>query len=163
LSRLPQFAALDGGDPLPQSSLAYLDGAIQLAPDVDYLQRAYDPVKYGQMSERPYLDARIPSLADPDLAPPGQHVRSVPFQYAPYHLRQGTWDDEQRQVLAARAIDTLEGYTPGIRDTILHCQVLTPLDLEEIYGLPEGNPNHGEMTLDQFFHMRPVPGYAQYR
>ena len=158
LRRRPQFAALNGAGPVGQ-----LGSAIQIAPDMEYLQRAYDPVKYGDMSERPYLDGRIPSLADPDLAPPGQHVLSLTVQYAPYHLRHGAWNDGQRQALGQRVIDTLAGYVPDIRDVILHCQVLTPLDLEQIYGLPEGNANHGEMTLDQFLHMRPVAGYARYR
>ncbi|HEX6387079.1 MAG TPA: FAD-dependent oxidoreductase [Anaerolineae bacterium] len=158
LRRLPTFTSLDGAAPVP-----HLCNAIQIAPSMDYLQRAYDPVKYGEMSERPYLDIRIPSLADPDLAPPDRHVMSLTVQYAPYHLRHGTWDDNQRQALSEIVLDTLAEYAPNIRDAILYCQVMTPLDLEQTYGLPEGNPNHGEMTLDQFFHMRPVPGYAQYR
>ena len=115
------------------------------------------------MSERPYLDIRVPSLADPDLAPPGRHVMSMTVQYAPYHLGDKVWDDDQRQTLGERVINTLAEYAPDIHDVVLHCRVLTPLDLEQIYGLPEGNANHGEMTLDQFFHMRPVPGYARYR
>ena len=82
--------------------------------------------------------------------------------YAPYALRDGTWD-AHKETFSDLAIETLADYAPGIRKLILHRRILAPTDLESDYGLPEGNPNHGEMTLDQFFHMRPIPGYARYR
>jgi phytoene dehydrogenase-like protein len=135
---------------------------VRIAPSLNYLERAYDAAKYEQFSRQPYLDVTIPSLADPSLAPPGQHVMSIYVQYAPYHLHEGNWDD-CRETLGEVVVDTLAQYAPNLRQVILERQVLTPLDLERIYGLPEGNPNHGEMTLDQFLYMRPVPGYAQYR
>ncbi|MFN8455324.1 MAG: FAD-dependent oxidoreductase [Anaerolineae bacterium] len=155
-------------------------GSIRIAPSLNYLEKAYDTAKYGQFSRQPYLDVTIPSLADPSLAPAGRHVMSIYMQYAPYKLRGSGgageqrnggmedgriegWDDGQREALQETVIDTLSQYAPNLRETILHSKVLTPLDLEQIYGLPEGNPNHGEMTLDQFWYMRPVPGYAQYR
>ncbi len=156
LRELPEFRALAGGDP------AALQGPIQLAPSLDYVQRAFDCTKYGRCSEHPYLDLLIPTLSDPGLAPEGQHLLSITARYAPYELREGSWD-AHRETFADVVIDTLAEYVPGIRDTILHRHVLTPTDLESRYGLPEGNPNHGEMTLDQFFHMRPIPGYARYR
>jgi len=140
----------------------YLRGYVRIAPSLDYLERAFDAAKYGQFARQPYLDVTIPSLADPSLAPAGQHVMSIYVQYAPYHLREGNWHD-CREVLGQAVVDTLAQYAPNLKKTILHTHILTPLDLETIYGLPEGNPNHGEMTLDQFLYMRPVPAYAQYR
>jgi phytoene dehydrogenase-like protein len=156
LRELPEFPALAGGD------AAALRGPIQLAPSLDYVQRAFDCTKYGRCSERPYLDMLIPTLSDPGLAPEGQHLLSITARYAPYELRESTWE-AQRQDFADVVLETLAEYAPSIRDLILHRHVLTPADLEGSYGLPEGNPNHGEMTLDQFFHMRPIPGYARYR
>jgi phytoene dehydrogenase-like protein len=156
LRELPEFPALAGGD------AAALRGPIQIAPSLDYVQRAFDCTKYGRCSERPYLDLLIPTLSDPGLAPEGRHVLSITARYAPYELREGSWN-AHRETFADVVIETLEAYAPGIRDAILHRHVLVPTDLESVYGLPEGNPNHGEMTLDQFFHMRPIPGYARYR
>lgn len=156
LNGLPEFSALPGGD-----VAAHLCGAIQIAPSVDSIQRAYDHVKYGEASERPFLDVEIPTLLDPDLAPEGRHVLSITAKYAPYHLRGTSWEERRESFLEA-VIDTLAEYAPKLRDVILHRAILTPVDLEARYGLPEGSGHHGEITLDQFFHMRPVPGYAQY-
>ena len=125
------------------------------------LQRAYDCVKYGEASARPYLDIRIPTLLDPGLAPGGRHIMSITAKYAPYHLRDACWE-ERREPFTEVVLDTLSEYAPKIRDLILHRLTLASTDLESRYGLPEGNGNHGEMTLDQFFHMRPIPGYARY-
>jgi phytoene dehydrogenase-like protein len=129
-------------------------------------------VKYGEFSRRPYLDIRIPSLADPSLAP-GKHVMTITVKYAPYHLG-GGWDGSlvstgstdapaNREAFTDTVLDTLAEYAPNIREKIVASKLLTPCDLEREFGLPEGNINHGEMTLDQFFHMRPVPGWAGYR
>jgi phytoene dehydrogenase-like protein len=156
LNELPQFIALNG------DSETYLRGHIQIAPGVDYVERAYDAAKYGDYSRRPYLDVLIPSLLDPDLAPAGKHVMSIHVQFTPYHLRKSDWETE-RDALGQVVIDTLAQYAPNLKQAVLHTKVLTPLDLETIYGLPEGNANHGEMTLDQFLYMRPIPGWARYR
>ncbi|MBW2275590.1 MAG: NAD(P)/FAD-dependent oxidoreductase [Deltaproteobacteria bacterium] len=164
LGELPEFSALApsgsgaGGD----DSARLMQSPIQIAPTLDYLQRAYDCTKYGEFSTQPYLDVMIPTLLDPSLAPEGQHVMSITAKYAPYRLRDGDWET-RREAFGDVVIDTLAEYAPRIRDAILHRRVLTPPDLEAAYGLPEGNPSHGEMTLDQFFHMRPIPGYARYR
>ena len=158
LDELPQFTALGGADADP----AGLRGQILIAPGVDYLERAYDEGKYGGFSHSPMLDVSIPSLNDPGLAPPGKHTLSVYMQYAPYQLRGTDWE-AQREALGDVVVDTLAQYAPNLKSAIRFRKVLTPLDLESIYGLPEGNPNHGEMTLDQFLHMRPVGGWAQYR
>jgi phytoene dehydrogenase-like protein len=156
LGALPEFTASAGGGD------AALRGPIQIAPSLDYVQKAFDCTKYGRASDQPYLDILIPTLSDPDLAPPGQHLMSITARYAPYALREGDWDAE-REGFADLVVDTIAAYAPGIRESILARHVLVPSDLESRFGLPEGNPNHGEMTLDQFFHMRPIPGYARYR
>jgi phytoene dehydrogenase-like protein len=157
LRALPEFTALAGAD-----AATALRGPIQIAPSLDYVQKAFDCTKYGEYSRYPYLDLLIPTLSDPSLAPPGQHLMSITAKYAPYALDEGDWS-ERKQGFADIVIDTLAAYAPNIRDVITDRCVLVPSDLEYLYGLPEGNPNHGEMTLDQFFHMRPIPGYARYR
>jgi phytoene dehydrogenase-like protein len=157
LSGLPHFTALNGAN-----STEYLRGYIRIAPGLDYLEQAFDAAKYGDYARRPYLNVTIPSLADPTLAPAGHHVMSIYAQYAPYRLKTGSWT-EKGEALAETIIETLAHYAPDLKRSILHRHLLTPLDLETCYGLPEGNPNHGEMTLDQFLYMRPVPGWAQYR
>jgi phytoene dehydrogenase-like protein len=157
LRALPEFTALAGGD-----ATAQLRGPIQIAPSLDYVQRAFDCTKYGEYSRYPYLDLLIPTLSDPSLAPSGQHILSITAKYAPYELDAGDWG-AQKQAFADVVIDTLAEYAPNIRDVVTDQHVLAPPDLERLYGLPEGNPNHGEMTLEQFFHMRPVPGCARYR
>ncbi|HKZ86121.1 MAG TPA: NAD(P)/FAD-dependent oxidoreductase [Anaerolineae bacterium] len=156
LGELPKFKGLD------ESSLR---GLISIGPSIDYLERAYDDAKYGRVSSQPYLEAVIPSLSDPALAPAGRHVMSIRVQYAPYPRtrREGDWDDARREALGDTVVDTLAGYAPNLKSSILHRQVLTPLDLEERFGLTEGHLYHGEMTLDQILFMRPVPGWAQYR
>jgi len=156
LRELPEFTAMAGAD------AAALRGPIQIAPSLDYVQRAFDCTKYGRYSEQPYLDILVPTLSDPSLAPSGQHLMSITARYAPYALREGDWSS-LKQPFADLVIETLAEYAPGIREAVLQRHVLAPTDLESRYSLPEGNPNHGEMTLDQFFHMRPVPGYARYR
>jgi phytoene dehydrogenase-like protein len=103
----------------------------------------------------------IPTLTDPSLAPPGKHVVSCFVQYAPYHLKEGTWDD-CREAFGDAVIDTLAAYAPNLKDRILHRQVLTPLDIERTFGMTEGNIFQGELTLEQLLFLRPAPGWAQY-
>jgi phytoene dehydrogenase-like protein len=154
LDGLPSFSCLPGPG-------AHLRGAISISPSVDYMEEAYDAAKYGRFSSRPYIDIVIPSLTDPSVAPPGKHVMSCFVQYAPYHLAEGNWD-EQREAFGDTVIDTIADHAPNIRNLILHRQVLTPLDLEREWGLTEGNIFQGELTLEQLFFLRPVPGWAQY-
>jgi phytoene dehydrogenase-like protein len=154
LDALPDFKALPGPG-------AHLRGAVSISPAVDYMERAYDQAKYGEFSRRPYIDMVIPTLTDPSVAPPGKHILSCFVQYAPYTLAQGTWDD-QRDAFGDAVVDTLAEHAPNIRDIILHRQVVTPLDLEREWGLTEGNIFQGELTLEQLFFLRPVPGWAQY-
>jgi phytoene dehydrogenase-like protein len=156
LDALPKFTAANG------DGQRLLSGHLQIAPTMTYIQKAYDPVKYGQYSERPYLDIQIPTLTDSSLAPEGKHLMSVTVKYMPYHLRQGDWN-ELRETLGQLVMETITEYAPDFPRCMQHLRVITPLDMETIYNLPEGNLVHGEMTLDQFLWMRPVPGYAQYR
>jgi len=155
LDALPDFKALPGAG-------THLRGAVSISPSVEYMERAYDDAKYGRYSRRPYIDIVIPSLTDPSVAPPGKHVMSCFVQYAPYHLKEGSWDDK-REEFGDTVIDTIAEHAPNIRDIILHRQVLTPLDLEREFGLSEGNIFQGELTLEQLFFLRPAPGWAQYR
>jgi len=163
LDALPEFTALAGKEVARQSGVPpHLRGAISIGPSLDYLERAYDDARQGEFSRRPYLDIIIPSLIDPGMAPPGKHVMSVFCQYAPYDL-DGGWSDAQRQALGQTVIDTLAEYAPNLEKNILHCQVLTPWDLEETFGLTGGNIFQGELALQQLFFLRPVPGWAGYR
>jgi phytoene dehydrogenase-like protein len=155
LDGLPNFKCLPG-------SGAHLRGAVSISQSVEYMERAYDDAKYGRYSRHPYIDIVIPSLTDPSVAPPGKHVMSCFVQYAPYHLKEGTWD-EQREEFGDTVIKTLAEYAPNLPDIILHRQVLTPLDIERRFGLSEGNIFQGELSLEQLFFLRPVPGWAQYR
>ncbi|MGQ0668644.1 MAG: phytoene desaturase family protein [Actinomycetota bacterium] len=154
LSGLPRFAGADGDD--------RLRGRIVVAPGIDFLERAFDASKYGRVSDEPYLEATIPTLMDPTLAPEGRHVMSVLVQWAPYHLREGNWHAE-REGLGDLVLKSLEANAPGLSDLVIARQVLTPLDLERDYGLTEGHPLHGEPGLDQFFAWRPLLGHARYR
>jgi phytoene dehydrogenase-like protein len=155
LDCLPDFTCLPGAGP-------HLRGAISISPSVDYMERAYDAAKYGHFSPRPYIDIVIPSLTDPSVAPPGKHVMSCFVQYAPYELKDGSWD-EKREAFGDAVVSALAGYAPNFRNIILHRQVITPLDLEREWGLSEGNIFQGELTLEQLFFLRPAPGWAQYR
>jgi len=157
LDRLPEFTCRPGDG-------LHIRGDIAIAPSIDYLERAYDEAKYGTYSKRPYINAVIPSLTDPSVAPPGKHVLSCFVQYAPYHLEGGaeTWP-EHREAFGDTVVDTLEEYAPGLKDSILYRQVLTPWDMEQEFGLTEGNIFHGELSLEQLFFLRPAPGWARYR
>ncbi len=153
LSSLPAFAG--ASDP------AQLGGRIRVSPSLDTIERAYDAAKYGRYSERPYLEIVIPTLREPSLAPAGHHILTITALYAPYALRDGDWDG-QSAAFGETVLDVLEGVAPGVRAKMLHCQVVTPLDLERRYGLTEGSIYHGQMGLDQMLVMRPIPGWSRY-
>jgi len=156
LDALPEFACLPGFGP-------HLRGDITIAPSIDYLERAYDDAKYGAFSRKPFMDVVIPSLTDPTVAPPGKHTMSIFVQYAPYKLKEGAADwPNQREAFGDAVIDTLSEYMPNLKSRILHRQVLTPWDLEQIYGLTEGNIFHGELSLEQLAFLRPVAGWSRY-
>jgi phytoene dehydrogenase-like protein len=155
LSGLPNFTALKNGD------AAALTGRIHIGDEIDYLERAFDASKYGNFSPHPYLEATIPSLTDPTLAPEGKHVMSIYVQYAPYKLK-GDWET-QRKPLGQAVVKTLAQYTPNLPELILTHQIITPQDLEDTYGLTGGQIFHGDLALDQFFTMRPLLDWARYR
>ncbi len=155
LSGLPTFTALGNGD------ASALKGRMHIGNEIDYLERAFDESKYGSFSRQPYLEATIPSLTDPTLAPEGKHVMSIYMQYAPYKLK-GDWE-EQRKALGQTVVQTLAQYAPNLPELILTHQIITPLDLEEKYGLTGGQIFHGELALDQFFTMRPLLDWARYQ
>jgi phytoene dehydrogenase-like protein len=155
LSGLPNFTALKNGD------AAALTGRIHIGNEIDYLERAFDASKYGNFSPHPYLEATIPSLTDPTLAPEGKHVMSIYVQYAPYKLK-GDWET-QRKPLGQTVVKTLAQYTPNLPELILTHQIITPQDLEDTYGLTGGQIFHGDLALDQFFTMRPLLDWARYR
>jgi phytoene dehydrogenase-like protein len=135
-----------------------------MSPSVEYMERAYDEAKYGAFSRRPYCDIVIPSLTDPSVAPPGKHVMSCFVQYAPYNLKEGPQDwDRQREAFGDAVVNTIAERAPNLKKIILHRQVLTPLDIERITGLSEGNIFQGELSLEQLFFLRPVAGYARFR
>ena len=154
LNALPEFVG--AGD-------ERLRGRIVIAPSLDDLDGAFNDSKYGRISGHPYLEATIPTLSDPALAPEGTHVITALFQYAPRHLRDGDWDEAAGDHLVDTAVRTLEAYAPGIAETIVARHVVTPADLEREYGLSGGHPMHGEHALDQFFAWRPLLGHARYR
>ncbi len=157
LDGLPQFTANPGGG-------EHLRGAISISPSLEHMERAYDDAKYGRFSRRPYVDIVIPSLVDPSVAPPGKHVMSCFVQYAPYDLADGAaaWD-QQRDAFGDAVVDLVAEFAPNLRDVIVDRQVVTPLDMERDWGLTEGNIFHGELSLEQLFFSRPVPGWARYR
>lgn len=162
--------ALDGlpdlfGNPMQKlghASTRLMSGAISISPNTDYLERGYDDAKYGEFSQRPYIDIILPSMIDPDMAPPGKHVMSCFVQYAPYHLN-GGWTDEKREAFGDAVVNVLAEHFPNIKNLILHRQVLTPVDIERITGLSQGNIFQGELSLSQLLFLRPAAGYAKYR
>jgi len=156
LNGLPRFTAY------PETPGPQHRATMHICPNIEYVERAWDDAKYGRPSERPLLELTVPTLYDASLAPAGKHIMGIFLQYAPYTLREGTWDD-LREPFGDRVIALIEEYAPGFGSLIEHRQVLSPLDLERRFGITGGNIFHGEMSLDQMFVMRPVAGWARYR
>ncbi len=154
LDALPNFTCLPGDG-------HHLRGAISISPSYNHLENAYDDAKYGNFSKKPFMDIIIPSVLDPEMAPPGKHVMSCFVQYAPYNIKRG-WNDQKREAFGDAVVNTLAQYAPNIKDIILHRQVLTPADLESTFGLTEGNIFHGELTIQQLFSLRPAVRWADY-
>jgi phytoene dehydrogenase-like protein len=154
LSGLPAFAGADSDE--------RLKGRITVGLSIDHVERAMDAFKYGHVADDPVLEATIPSLVDPSLAPEGKHVMSIVFQAAPRHLREGDWSSE-RDRLGDIAVKSMERFAPGFGELVEARQVITPQDLETDYGLGGGHVYHAEPGLDQFFAWRPLNGHARYR
>ncbi|MDA2928922.1 NAD(P)/FAD-dependent oxidoreductase [Acidobacteria bacterium AH-259-O06] len=157
LDGLPNFKAVPGSDLMPHHK-----ATIHICPHLDYIERAWDDAKYGQPSQYPLLELTIPTTYDDSLAPPGKHIMGIFLQYTPYDLKDADWS-EVKEEYADRVMELIEEYAPGFRNLIVERQVLSPLDLEQTFALTGGNIFHGEMSPDQLFFLRPVPGWAQYR
>ena len=152
LRALPRFAGV--------TDRAILCGRIQVGHSIDYMERAFDAAKYGAISDEPYLDITIPTIQDPSLAPAGAHVMSIYVQFAPYALAGAADWESHRPVLADHVMHTLERYAPGITRLVEHQQIITPVDLEDTYGLTGGHIFHGEPSLDQLF-TSPILGWRR--
>jgi phytoene dehydrogenase-like protein len=157
LDGLPNFAAIPGSTLQPHHKTT-----MHICPSIDYVEHAWDDAKYGKPSEFPLIEMTIPTTYDDSIAPPGKHIMGIFLQYAPYDLRNADWKT-LKDVYADRVMNLIEDYAPGFKSLVSARQVLSPLDLEEIYGLTGGNIFHGEMSVGQLFFMRPVPGWAKYR
>ncbi|MGC9997658.1 MAG: NAD(P)/FAD-dependent oxidoreductase [Terriglobia bacterium] len=160
LDGLPDFKCLPGSQLAPHHKTT-----IHICPTLEYIERAFDDSKYGRPSRRPMLEITIPTTYDSSLAPPGKHVANIFLQYAPYTLSPEvatSWYG-LKDSYADGVMDLIEEYAPGFKGLVLHRHVLSPLDLEEEYGLTGGNIFQGEMGTDQLYFLRPVPGWAQYR
>jgi phytoene dehydrogenase-like protein len=156
LSEEPHVKGMPAEWTAPQRSL------FTLVPSLEFAERCYDIAKFGEIPEELWVDCVVASNVDSTLAPPGKHIMTTFIQYVPFRLREGTWD-EKRELLGDRVVRKIGEYAPNVPGAILARQVLTPLDLERTYGLTEGNIFHGDLSLDQLFFMRPIPGWSQYR
>lgn len=155
LDALPTFPALP-------DTVDHFGGFLNIGPTMEYVERAFDAAKYGWYSDRPFIDAAVQSVVDPDMAPPGKHVMSCFVQYAPYELRGSDWETE-REPFGDKAQAVLEDHFPGFGDLVLHREVVTPKDIETHTGLTEGNIFAGEFLAPQMYFFRPAPGWSQYR
>jgi phytoene dehydrogenase-like protein len=156
LGEEPRFTGTPAGASPQERSL------FSLVPSLEFAERCYDIAKFGEIPEELWVDCVIASNVDDSLAPPGTHIMTCFVQYVPYHLREGNWD-ERRALLGDRVVKKISEYAPNVPNAIVARQILTPLDLERTYGLTEGNIFHGDLSLEQLFFMRPVPGWSQYR
>jgi phytoene dehydrogenase-like protein len=156
MTGLPEFTCQPGAGP-------HLHGVISVSPSLEYLERAYDDAKYGRISGSPYLEVSIPSLSDSAIAPDGKHLASVYMHYAPFSLRDREWDENALKEVGDSVLRTIARYAPNIESVVEEIHVMSPLDLQDRFGLTEGNIYHGEMMLDQLLFMRPVPGASRYR
>lgn len=157
LSELPEFTALPGDGP-------HLRGDIQIVGEgISTLDEGFREFEQGEVSSHPYMEIALPSTVDDSLAPPGHHVASIALRFVPYHLAEGEWNDARREAVGDRVVGVLSRYAPNLPGAIIHRQVLTPKDLEDVYGLTMGSSVHGDLAADQLFFMRPVYGWARYR
>ena len=157
LSELPAFPAWDQEGDLHK-------GLVAVSPSIEYLERAWDDAKFGRMSEHPYVEVVFPTAHEPEgLAPKGKHLMLAFSQYGPFELAEGSWDDGGREDYAARVLKALGEFAPSLESAVEHLEVLTPRDIEERFGLIGGNIMQGELTPDQLFSFRPIPGHGDYR
>jgi phytoene dehydrogenase-like protein len=157
LRDLPDFSAIPG-----TNLQLHHKGIIDMAPSLDYLERAYEEATHGHWSKEPYIELVLQSTVDPTLAPKGMHTLSASCKFAPFDLAGGTWDTEGEK-FADAILDAIEAYAPNIRKILLAKTWITPLDMEREYGLTRGDVFHGAIFPYQMFSFRPVPGWARYR
>ena len=157
LSELPDFTSRPGKTVHPHHR-----GYIDVCPSVGYLERAWDDAKWGEPSKAPFLDCVLHSVTDPSLAPPGKFTLSIYSQYSPYRLRNGSWDDRKEDV-GDTILETLASFAPNLRTAVERREVISPLDMEREWGLPGGCIYQTDMTPDQLFSLRPIPGWSGYR
>jgi phytoene dehydrogenase-like protein len=155
LDALPDFSAM--------KDKSLIQGTILICPSTDYMEQAYDDAKYDDFSKRPFLEIVIPTAVDPTMAPPGKHVMSIFVQWASYDMPSHGDRDQQREAFGNAVLNTLAEFAPNIKGLILHKQVITPWDIEQITGLTKGNIFAGELTLDQLFFFRPAIGWSDFR
>ncbi len=158
LKELPSFACLPGTTPGLQHA-----GSCEISPTPDWVQNAYEDAAHGELSQKPYIEAYMQSATDPSIAPPGKHTISMFCQYAPYHLKGREWSEAVKNEMADRIIATMTEFAPNFADAVIDRQVLSPVDIEQRYGLTNGNIFQGEITPDQLFSLRPAPECARYR
>jgi phytoene dehydrogenase-like protein len=157
LSELPAFPAWDQEGDLHK-------GLVAVSPSIEYLERAWDDAKFGRMSEHPYVEVVFPTAHEPEgLAPKGKHLMLAFSQYGPFELAEGSWDEGGREDYAARVLKALGEFAPSLESAVEHLEVLAPRDIEERFGLIGGNIMQGELTPDQLFSFRPIPGHGDYR
>ncbi len=159
VSELPDFLCCPDHDSVgPQHR-----GTIHIGTGCEYLESAFNDARQGHLSSRPIVEMTIPTSVDSTLAPPGHHILSLFVQYAPYHLTEGAWDESTKRTLYDRCLAEIARHAPNVPDSILHHQILSPVDLERTFGLTGGNIFQGAMPLHQLFNLRPVAGWSDYR
>jgi len=158
LRDLPRPSAWEGAIPGDPHT-----GIMSISPSIEYLERAWDDAKYGRMSADPYVEAVFPTVFEPGVAPEGKHVALCFTQFGPFVLSDGSWDDGGADAYGRNVVRVLDEHCPGFADSVEHIEVLPPPEIERRYGLLGGNIMQGEMTPDQMFCFRPIPGYAGYR
>jgi phytoene dehydrogenase-like protein len=157
LSEAPDFRSLPGREIAEQHK-----ALISIAPSLDYLEKAYDECKWGRTPENPPLNIFMQTAWDTSVAPPGKHILSIIAKYEPYSLAQGSWKEEKAKVLE-RVLEILEEYAPNTRRAVVHVEAISPVELEEIFSLTEGNVTHIDQTLNQMLSFRPLPECSNYR
>lgn len=158
LKELPKYKCLAGKEPELNDKI----GLAMFSPSIEHIEKAWDDCKYGRASKKPIFIMTIPSIYDPDMAPPGHHAASIYIQWMPYDVKEGNWETEKEK-LADRAVDLLTEYAPNFKGAILHRKVFAAQDYENAFGATRGNFWHGELKLSQLFSFRPLPGWSQYK
>ena len=148
---------------IPGVSTDKMNTMFSISPSIEYLERAYDATKYGQISKNPYIVFNFPSMNDSTFAEKGKHVLSATVQYTPYRLNNSSWNEETRDSLTKNITNIIKQYIPDFQSCIKTSTLFSPVDFENKLGMTEGSINHGEMTLDQFFFMRPTISLSQYK